>query len=712
MAAVFVALVVGLIGTMRGYVAAEADAQRAQSTAEFFQAILGGVDPAVALGADTTLFKIVLDDTAARIDTELAGRPLVAASIHGTMSSAYFAIAEYEPALDHARASQALYESELGEDSAEALRVRQDVVVALTNLQRRPEAWDEVRDTLARAEATFGPDHHLTDGTRTLLGNLYLAEERYDEAAAVYEPILELRRKRYDPDSAEFLTALNCLGLARAMQRRYLEGEALLTEALEGRRRAFGEIHPETLTVLFNLAGTYSDQQRFAEAEALYREALAKILTVKGEDHEHSLQLKRSLGMLLREQERFDEALELVLGVFETRRALHGAEDARTLQSEIALGITYRQMNRLEEADTHSRHAYEGLRRTFGPEHTETLSAMLNLATIHGLRGEFARAEELRLGLVEAYGRIRGPNHRDTLLALSDLAGQYRTQGRDTEAEPLLRKALGGWRRVVGDDHSDTLLSAATLARLLHDQGRVAEAMPLHREFLVGWSRLFGDGHIRTCVTCPGRWPRTSAVIEQLGPYEPAIRDLLAYHERTLPPESPSISADLTLLAQALVELDRADEALEVIETVLERYDALLPPHVAWTYGIVLLALDRPDEAEGMLLSAWDDALENGLTQERLRIALSLGRADGGNGPRRGGRRLAGGSGVAGRVTPRPPRGGLHSGPCTTASLPRSLSPRLLSGKACTATSATPPPRRRTSRSTPRAWGSTRRSGR
>ncbi len=107
-AAVFVALVIGLIGTLRGFFAAQADARRAQSTADFFQTILGGIDPAVAQGADTTLFRIVLDGTAARIEAELAGRPVVAASIHQTMSLAYFSISEFESALTHAEASHEL----------------------------------------------------------------------------------------------------------------------------------------------------------------------------------------------------------------------------------------------------------------------------------------------------------------------------------------------------------------------------------------------------------------------------------------------------------------------------------------------------------------------------------------------------------------------------------------------------------------------------
>lgn len=51
------------------------------------------------------------------------------------------------------------------------------------------------------------------------------------------------------------------------------------------------------------------------------------------------------------------------------------------------------------------------------------------------------------------------------------------------------------------------------------------------------------------------------------------------------------------------------EEALELIERALESFpDAPPPPRAFSAYGTALVGLDRHDEAEQMLLLAWDDA--------------------------------------------------------------------------------------------------------
>ena len=58
-------------------------------------------------------------------------------------------------------------------------------------------------------------------------------------------------------------------------QHQYSQAEALFNQVLEDRRRVLGPDHPDTVSVLDSLGRLRLEQQRYAEAEAPLREALS-----------------------------------------------------------------------------------------------------------------------------------------------------------------------------------------------------------------------------------------------------------------------------------------------------------------------------------------------------------------------------------------------------------------------------------------------------
>ncbi|MHC4993395.1 MAG: serine/threonine-protein kinase, partial [Planctomycetota bacterium] len=90
--------------------------QQADQTAAFLEQTLAGIDPAVARGADTRLLRELLDDSAARIEQELAGQPEVEASLRETIGSTYQSIGEHGLAGVHLEAAAELWRLLLGDD--------------------------------------------------------------------------------------------------------------------------------------------------------------------------------------------------------------------------------------------------------------------------------------------------------------------------------------------------------------------------------------------------------------------------------------------------------------------------------------------------------------------------------------------------------------------------------------------------------------------
>ena len=104
----------------------------------------------------------------------------------------------------------------------------------------------------------LGADHPDTAGSLNNLGNLYLAQGRYDE-----EPLFE--------------------------------------EALSICRRVLGADHPDRGISLNNLAGLYRAQGRYAEAAPLYKRAVEIMERVLGAKHPNTKVTRGNYEVLLAE---------------------------------------------------------------------------------------------------------------------------------------------------------------------------------------------------------------------------------------------------------------------------------------------------------------------------------------------------------------------------------------------------------------------------
>ena len=620
-AAVFLALVIGLIGTARGYFRARDETSRAQRTANFFQTILQAVDPAVAQGSDTSLLKSILDGTDARIDTELADAPRVEATIRATMANVYYSIAELEIALEHGRTAHELYTNQYGPHSLQAITQHRTIGSLLLRAGRDKEAEAHLLENLALVEMAHGPEHDETYKTRRELGIAYLEMKRTSEAEAYLEPVLAYCRAVHGDEHEDTLVTINSLGLVRIEQHRYDEADELLAEVLETRKRVFGETHPETITAIHNLAGCYWEQGKFAEAEGIYRDALDRYRVILGEQHTSTLQLIENLAGCLRRQGRVDEALPIQRSIYETCKSKFGTEDVRTLEREAALGLLLRIAGHLDEAEPLTRHAYDGFLEILGEEHEKTLISANNYATVLSQQGKFDLATEFRERVIEIRLRVNGEEDPNTLLVLNDQGTLWMRQGRYEEAEALLRRVLSVRRRTLGDLDMSTLESVLTLGMICHNSGQTEEAVTLLGELFPAWQELHGDANADV-IQIAGHLSDNLRKLDRFGAHEPTLRHLLAFHERTGGPDSKAVAEDLLHLGEALLELERYEEAGSVLERSLELFglDGVPPPHAFSAYGGTLIGLGQFEDAEEMLTMTWEESLESSRA-DRRRVA-------------------------------------------------------------------------------------------
>jgi len=155
---------------------AEHEAAKAQQATRFVQQMLSGVDPEVAGSLDKKLMRMILDDAAARIETELVSQPEVEASIRATIGSTYQAIGEYPRAQAHLEQALEIRQRVLGEEHPDTLGSMNDVAVLYQDQGRYADAETLFKRSLKIREKALGPEHPKSfwdvdfDGTFRLMG--------------------------------------------------------------------------------------------------------------------------------------------------------------------------------------------------------------------------------------------------------------------------------------------------------------------------------------------------------------------------------------------------------------------------------------------------------------------------------------------------------------------------------------------------------------
>lgn len=328
---------------------AEKEATRSQQVTSLMSDMLRGAGPAVAAGRDSTLLREIMDQTAARLETQLPGQPEVEAALRMQLGRTYWEIGRYVESETMYRRAWAIATKLHSEESAEAAQVLNLLGHCLSMQDRHAEAEEMIRraleirrrvlgerhpdvaDSLSylasaywsarrlpEAEATYreavklfrgSPDGEDSRSGDALLGlgNVLFTNGKYAEAEEHFRGSMERLKEEHGEDHPATLNAMNNLGVAMRHQAKFREAEPLLRRALEGRRKFFGEQHELFASSLQNVARCIADQHQYAEAEVLFRRALTLQRKLKGEGDPAVVALFGEVVSMLTEQEKFAE---------------------------------------------------------------------------------------------------------------------------------------------------------------------------------------------------------------------------------------------------------------------------------------------------------------------------------------------------------------------------------------------------------------------
>ncbi len=462
--AVLVSLLVGLLATAFYALDARRSRDAAQRTIRVLEDILAAASPFT--GSPDTKVVDVLDETARRLEVELARDPEVEAPARLAVAKSYRALGLYEQARPHveracllaeqvfgrddvntlraraeladsrvdlghseegealAREIQPALERALGPNHRDALRARGTIVRALAAQRRRDEAIRACRELVARREAALGARDADTLMTMDFLASLLLQGGELVEAERVARSAYELAQEVHGRESGHTLMKGVTLAATWCELGRADDGLALFDQVLAEACRTFGPEHAITAMILASQAIAWTHAGQAARAETAYREALAIYEARLGPDHEATMVVRNRLGVCLRDAGRYDEAESVLIEVLEAR--------------ELAVG----------------------------PRHPDVAATLAHLGALYRRTGRPGDALDCLEQAVSIDFESLRPEDGDFLLHKSELAHLYEDSGRLEEAEALATEILPLLRTNQGADHPNVRAAEALLARL------------------------------------------------------------------------------------------------------------------------------------------------------------------------------------------------------------------------------------------------------
>jgi len=493
-AAVFAALVLGVVGTTAGMVqasreaahasqqAARASQQAARANLEvaaanevvtFMTEMFTNADPSQQLGASVTAREL-LDGSVGSLD-ELDGQPLLQARMMTIMGSVYHSLTLHDEARDLLGEALDTRRRLLDDPSLEVAETLQ----YLGEVQRVDGDFDaaeaSIREVLATRIALLEGDHEEIAQARTALGVLLVQKGQLDAAQTEQEAALAMRRRMYGEEHERVAASIGFLGEVLTRQGQLAQAEAMHREALAIKRATLPADHPLITRSLHDLAGALQHLGRFEEALPYAEEAVATSRRVFGSDHVIVSQNLNLLAIMKGELDQIDEAQQLLRESIAILEATFGPRHPNIGRAKINLAHQYIQQND-PAAEPILRDAIDIFEEAHGREHPAYATGQAILAKHLLQRGEYQQAETAALEALEIRRRVLPPSHPSTIGSLETLGKVYGKMGRHGASEDAFREASKGLLQHFPAGHNEVLRANGNLARALGRNGKPSEA--------------------------------------------------------------------------------------------------------------------------------------------------------------------------------------------------------------------------------------------
>ncbi len=442
-AAALVLLVVAAIGMGVLYVRAAAaektalrEAETAQRTSDFLVDLFRSSDPTVSRG-ETITARAVIDEGAERIESQLAGEPIMQARLLLTIGQVYSSLGLFEKAQELTEKSLELRRRHLPagdldiafsvhqlaricESRGKSTDARKCFDEALALLESHGEAgvagvievlgnygWmlSELGE-LQRADSMLNRAIALVESREPLdetaicnllnnQGAVWTNLGQPDTALRILRRALPVAERLFGESNHQTANILTNISVAEAQAGRFEQASEAGGKALTIYRQIYGEAHPLVAKGLANLGIYHAQQGRLAEARPFFEQSIASLIKIHGPDHPEVAQGYSNLGLSKL------ESGDLQGAITDLDRAVGLFDKSSNVETPALSTALYHLANAKSAVGEH-RAAIQGIKRTiaidekiFGPESPEVADDLETLAAIENAAGNTAEAERI-----------------------------------------------------------------------------------------------------------------------------------------------------------------------------------------------------------------------------------------------------------------------------------------------------------------------------
>ncbi len=411
----------------------EAQARRsAEEVVEFLVGLFDKGDPSTE-GMEEPRVRDLLDAAVERVNTELAGQPLVQARLKTALGQVYTKLYDFDRAEALLLAAMQTRRAQLDAGDPELA----DGLTALAQLYTTQNRYDEGYELLKQARdirvAQFGPAHPSTiDATANMGGNRYYAGD-WIAAANHFRDAIEQRRLLTGPDDLALINDQANLGLTLVQLRKLDEAESLLRQVLEAQKHLLGD-HIKTALTLDHLAHLMFKRKQPAQAEALAEERVAMLRRIVHESHPQLIHALHNYAYLVGFNRGPQHSVPIYRELLAKTRARFGDLHRDVADALHLLGSDLSRLKEYDEAEAALADALRIRRELFGNDSLPVANSSHALGALYLRTGNLDKAEPL---LLETYSNLttHHPEQKDLLArTVGLLAKLYDQQGHPEEA--------------------------------------------------------------------------------------------------------------------------------------------------------------------------------------------------------------------------------------------------------------------------------------
>ena len=380
---VFIALIVGMVGTTTGMIEARRKLALSVTTLNSIRGIFENLDAEQGAGPEMKVLELI-EKFEEDVDEDFASEPEVKWIMHDSLGHAYRGLAVFDKSETHYRTTLELLRDIHGDDpnldvaqaledvaaviqwqgrDAEALPLHEEslamrldllpevseeiamtyqlMAVSLDQLKERERALELGRKSLAIREQLLGPDDALIGATQNVIAAILRKQGKTQEAADMYRDALRITREASGEASIGVATIMGNLGHCLRDLEQYEEAEANYLRGLELKKQILGEDHLLVGTSYRYIAVLYELLERFDEAAEAAGESL-RIRRIQLGDvdplHRRILQATDLYARVLAKDGVWEDAADVYRDLIELRTEKFGSDDRRTGIAQRDLG--------------------------------------------------------------------------------------------------------------------------------------------------------------------------------------------------------------------------------------------------------------------------------------------------------------------------------------------------------------------------------------